>query len=279
MKSILFPTDFSNASGAAFAYALHFADMFDTELVILHVYDLPIVETPPMPETAAEIYDIVELNQFESFKEQLPQMHEIAERRNMGHVKMRNILLYGDLVYNINKVCSEEKCDLIIMGTKGATGLKETFIGSTASSVMSHAKVPVLAIPEEAEYQNIKNIGFATQYRDKDNDALATTITIAEKIGAEIHCVYVDNQDNEDNSEERITEWKMHFRANPVTFHTVQDNDLEQALHDFTLDENLQMLVMRRHKRGFFEGLFHSSLTKKLAYHTKVPLLVFTDNQ
>lgn len=279
MKSILFPTDFSNAAGAAFAYALSFADKFGAELVILHVYDLPIVETPPMPETAAEIYDIVELNQFENFKDQLPQMHEIAERRNMGHVKMRNVLLYGDLVYNINKVCSEEGCDLIIMGTKGASGLKETFIGSTASSVMSHSKVPVLAIPEEAEYQNITNIGFATQYRDKDNDAMATTIAIAERIGAEIHCVYIDNQDNEDNSEERITEWKMHFRANPVTFHTVQDTDLEQALHDFTEEHNINMLVMRRHKRGFFEGLFHSSLTKKLAYHTKVPLLVFNDNQ
>lgn len=279
MKTILFPTDFSDASGAAFAYALDFADRFDAELVILHVYDLPIVETPPMPETAAEIYDIVELNQFENFKDQLPQMHEIAERRNMGYVKMRNILLYGDLVYNINKVCSEENCDLIIMGTKGASGLKETFIGSTASSMMSNAKVPVLAIPEEAEYQKIKNIGFATQYRDKDNDAMTVTVSIAERLGAEIHCIYVDNQDGTDNPEERVTEWKLHFRANPVTFHTVQDTDLEQALHDFTEDNNIQMLVMRRHKRGFFEGLFHSSLTKKLAYHTKVPLMVFNDNQ
>lgn len=277
MKTILFPTDFSNAAGAAFGYALQFADKFDAELIILHVYDLPIVETPPMPETAAEIYDIVELNQFESFKDQLPQMHEIAERRNMGHVRTRNILLYGDLVYNINKVCSEEECDLIIMGTKGATGLKETFIGSTASSVMSNAKAPVLAIPEEAEYHKITNIALATQFRDKDNEALTTTIKIAEQLRAHIYCVHIDNEYNTYDAE-LVNEWKSYYGASPISFHTIEERDMEQALHDFTERNNIHMLVMRRHRRGFFEGLFHSSLTKKLAYHTKVPLLVFNES-
>lgn len=278
MKRILFPTDFSEAANAAFMYALRFADSFNAELLILHVYDLPIVETPPLPESTKEIFDIVEMNQFESFRDQLPEMHKIAENHQLGHVQIRNILLYGDLVYNINKVCKEEEVDFIVMGTKGATGLKETFIGSTTATVISNVAVPVLGIPAEAAYSPIKNIGFTTQYRDKDNDALVRALDIAKKFGARLQCLYISTNDDPSDIEERIAEWKIYYKTENIDFHVVIENNIEQAIFDFTDTHSVNMLVMRAHKRGFFEGLFHKSLTRKMAYHTKVPLLIFHDN-
>lgn len=275
MKRILFPTDFSEAAKAAFVYALRFADSFNAELVILHVYDLPIVETPPLPESTKEIYDIVEMNQFESFREELPELHKIAERKHLGHVNMRNILLYGDLIYNINKVCKDEEIDLIVMGTKGASGLKETFLGSTTASVISNATVPVLGIPYEAEYHGIKNIAFTTQYKDKDSDALREAITIAQKFRARIQCLYIKNPDDPTDIDERINEWKMYFRDENIDFFNIAGDHIEQTILDFIETQNVDMLVMRTQKRGFFESLFHRSLTKKMAYHSKVPLLVF----
>lgn len=277
MNRILFPTDFSEAASAAFIYALRFADLFEAELVILHVYDLPIVETPPLPESTKEIFDIVEMNQFESFRDQLPQMHEVAENNQMGHVKMRNVLLYGDLIYNINKVCKDEGIDLIIMGTKGASGLKETFLGSTTGSVIANATVPVLGIPAEAVYRPIKNIGFTTQYRDKDSDAMVKALDIARKFRASIQCLYITNNDDPSDIEERIAEWKMYYKHENISFHNISGNDIEQAIVNFVDEQQLDMVVMRAHKRGFFEGLFHKSLTKKMAYHTTVPLLIFHD--
>ncbi len=277
MNRILFPTDFSEAANAAFMYALQFADLLDAELIVLHVYDLPIVETPPLPESTKEIFDIVEMNQFESFRDQLPQMHEVAENNKMGHIRMRNVLLYGDLIYNINKVCKEEEIDLIVMGTKGATGLKETFLGSTTGSVIANATVPVLGIPAEAKYRPIKNIGFTTQYRDKDSDAMVKALHIAGKFGAAIQCLYITNNDDPSDIEERMAEWKMYYKSQNIEFHTLPGNDIEQAILNFIDEQHLDMLVMRAHKRGFFEGLFHKSLTKKMAYHTTVPLMIFHD--
>ena len=189
MKRILFPTDFSAAANTAFVYALHFADSFDAEVVVLHVYDLPIVETAPLADSTKEIFDIVEMNQLESFKEQLPQLHKVAEQYNLGHVNMRNVLLYGDLIYTVNKVCKDEGIDLIVMGTKGATGLKETFLGSTTASVMINAAVPVLGVPAEANYNKITNIAFTTQYKEKDSEALAQALDIGRKFGAGTHCI------------------------------------------------------------------------------------------
>lgn len=275
MKQILFPTDFSEAANTAFIYALRFADSFGAELVILHVYDLPIVETPPMPESTKEIFDIVEMNQFESFREQLPELHQIAERRNLGHVSMRNILLYGDLIYNINKVCADEAIDLIVMGTKGASGLKETFLGSSTASVIANARVPVLGIPAEAEYHPIKSIAFTTQYKDKDNEALAKTLEIARKFDASVLCLYIKNADDPEDIEERINEWKIYYRSEKIDFYNIAGDHIEQTILDFIQNQHIGMLVMRTHKRGFFESLFHRSLTKKMAYHSKIPLLVF----
>lgn len=279
MKRILFPTDFSQAAKAAFVYALRFADNFDAELILLHVYDLPIVDTPPMPEMTKEIFDIVEMNQFESFREELPELHKIAEKKGLGHVRIKNMLLYGDLVYNINKVTKDEDVDFIVMGTKGASGLRETFIGSTTASVISNSDVPVLAIPEEAEFHHrIKNIAFTTQYREKDNDALKSALEIADKFKATIQCLYIKNPDDPTDIDERIAEWRMYYRDKNIDFFNIAGDHIEQTILDFIESQHVDMLVMRKHKRGFFEGLFHRSLTKKMAYHTKVPLLVFHEN-
>jgi nucleotide-binding universal stress UspA family protein len=275
MRQILFPTDFSDAAHAAFIYALKFADSFGAEVVVLHVYDLPIVETPPLPESTTEIFEIVEMHQFESFKEELPEMHKIAEAHGLGHIKTRNVMLYGDLVYNVNKVCSEENIDLIVMGTKGASGLKETFLGSKTASVVSNAKVPVLGIPVDAEYHPIKSIAFTTQYKDKDNDALKNVITIAEKFNAEVLCLYIKNDDDPEDIDERINEWKIYYRNNKINFFNISGDHIEQTIIDFIDNQHVDLLVMRTHKRGFFESLFHRSLTKKMTYHTKVPLLIY----
>jgi nucleotide-binding universal stress UspA family protein len=275
MRQILFPTDFSDAAHAAFIYALKFADSFGAELVVLHVYDLPIVETPPLPESTTEIFEIVEMHQYESFKEELPEMYKIAETHGLGHIKTRNVMLYGDLVYNVNKVCSEENIDLIVMGTKGASGLKETFLGSKTASVISNAKVPVLGIPVDAEYHPIKSIAFTTQYKDKDNDALKNVIAIAEKFNAEVLCLYIKNDDDPEDIDERINEWKIYYRDNKINFFNISGDHIEQTIIDFIDNQHVDLLVMRTHKRGFFESLFHRSLTKKMTYHTKVPLLIY----
>lgn len=278
MKQILFPTDFSDAAHTAFIYALKFADSFGAELVVLHVYDLPIVETPPLPESTTEIFEIVEMHQYESFKEELPEMHKIAEEKGLGHIKMRNVLLYGDLVYNVNKVCTDENIDLIVMGTKGASGLKETFLGSKTASVIANAKVPVLGIPADAEYHPIKSIAFTTQYKDKDNDALRNVLSIAAKFKAEVLCLYIKNDDEPEDIEERINEWKIYYRDDKIDFFNVAGDHIEQTIIDFIDNQRVDLLVMRTHKRGFFESLFHRSLTKKMTYHTKVPLLIYHED-
>lgn len=277
MKRILFPTDFSEAAANAFLYVLNYAHAFNAEVVVLHVYDLPVVDMPPLPETSQEIFEAVEFNSFEKFKTELEELHKIANENNLGHISIKNVLNYGDLVYNINQLCREESIDVVMMGTKGATGLKEVFLGSKASGVMQNADVPVIAIPAAAKFSPVKSMLFTTQYHDKDNDALLKTIEISKRLNARVYCVYITNADDPDDIEERIEEWKIYYRDENISFFKIPGADVEQSLLDFSENQNIGLIVMRSHKRGFFESLFHTSLTKKMMYHSTIPLLVYKD--
>lgn len=276
MKQILFPTDFSEAANVAFIYALNFADALNAQVTILHVYDLPIVETPPLPESTKEIFNVLEANKAESFKEELLRLQQLAEEKDSGNIKLNSELLYGDLVYNINKLTKEQNVTLVVMGTTGATGAKEIFLGSNAASVISNVNIPVLAIPANANFsRKVKSIVFTTQYQEKDTDAFNKTLNIARSLKAKVYCLYIKTPDDPTNIEERINEWKILYKDNDVSFFNIDGDHIEQTIIDFVENQKVDMLVMLKHKRGFFEGLFHRSLTKKMAYHTSVPLMVY----
>ena len=276
MKNILFPTDFSETANAAFGYALKFADIFDADIIVLHVYDLPIMETPVLPEATKEVFDVVSYNQGEKFKDEIKKLQKIAEKRKLGRIKLRNILLNGDLTYNINKVCNDEDVDLIVMGTTGASGVKEIFLGSNTATVIENAKVPVLGVPVAAEFHHqIKNVVFTTQYKDEDKEALEQLLKVTNKIGAKIYCLHVQDNDESLDIEEKVNEWKILYKDDKIDFFNITGSHVEQTILDFIENQHVDMIAMLKYKRGFFESLFHTSLTKKVAYHSKIPIMVF----
>lgn len=271
MKRILFPTDFSKVSLNAFAYALELADTLDAEILSLHVYQLPVMDYDGVPPYLLETYNVFELGNFENFKDQVPILRTIAEQRGKDHVRISNALLEGDLVFNILETIKKENIDLVVMGTKGASGLEEVFLGTVTAKVMTSTDALVLAVPEESEFRPIRKIGFTTTFSDADRTALHHVIDIARALGAEVECFYVRTADSK-VTEVRIADWELVFKGK-ARFSIVERDDVEQAIADFTEVYHIDVLALLNHRHGFFEGLFHHSRAKKLAYHTKVPLL------
>lgn len=278
MKKILFPTDFSATSNNAFIYALKLAENIGAEVITLHVYELPIMDMSfvDVPIYQAEVYQTLELNNFENYKDQIPILRKIAEENQLGHIKISNVLLEGDLVNNVIQTINDDHIDYVVMGTNGASGLKEIFFGSVTASVMTGSRAFVLGIPEASVYEPIKKIGFATQFNIEELDALRKLLPIAKGFKAEIECIYVKTPGSEVN-EVIIADWKLIFKEEKVTFHTIESKDVEDTITDFIALHNINMFAILHHKRGFWESLFHTSLTKKLALHLKVPLLALHD--
>ena len=277
MKRILFPTDFSDASIKAFIYALKLADAFQAEVITLHAYELPQLHYGGLPHTLKEVYDTIELESFENYKDQIPMLRDIAEKHNLGHVKISNILKHGDLIWTIKDVVKNEHIDYVVMGTKGATGLKETFLGSNAGSVVTEVNAYVITVPEESEYNGINNIVFTTRFNEDDKKALKKVLELAKMFGAKVHCLYVKTKKTNVN-DVIIQDWKFLFKDDAVEFHIIENEDVQQTILNFTNAYEIDLLAMLNYKRGFFEELFRQSLTQKLSYHLQVPLLAIHED-
>jgi len=280
MKKILFPTDFSENSNNAYLYALKFAENINAKVIILHVYQYPILESNyiDMPLYQAEVYQSLEWNDFENYKSHVPILRKIAENNNMEHIQTETILLDGDFVNTVLQTVKSENIDYIIMGTTGASGIKEFFLGSNAASVMTSTDAAVLAVPESSSYEPIRKICFTTQFNSDDFEALKEVVKVAKGFNATIDCLYVKTSDNDVDSV-IIADWKLLFKDEKVTFHIVESDDVESTITDFIIMNGIDMLALLNHKRGFWESFFHTNITKKLAHHIKIPLLALHENK
>lgn len=272
MKKILFPTDFSEVAANAFIHALEFAKIVHGEIVLLHTFELPIYDNQFFPENYALIYNSVELAQFGMFKDEIPKLRALAEERHLDKIKMTHRLMDGDLLHNIKKSIKEDAIDFVIMGTSGVTGWDAFFVGSNAGSVISGIEIPMLCIPIEAKFKKIEIIGFTTRFRTKDKKALKMVLDIAKITKAKVKCLYVKTSES-DVSKDTVAHWEEEYINDPVEFFVISSDEVKETILDFILYKEIDILTMLTYKRGFFEGIFKPSLTKKIANNFDIPIL------
>ena len=273
MKKILFPTDFSECATNAFVHALEFAKVVNAELILLHTFEIPVYDSQFFPENYAAIYSSIELAKFEMFKDEIPKLRTIADERNLGDIVIKHRLMDGDLIYNLKNAVEEDKVDFVIMGSSGETDWTKFFLGSNTSAVISEIQVPVLCIPADTKFKKIKNIGFTTRYREKDKVELRKVLDIAKKTNAKVKSLYVKTSSS-DVSDTTIKEWEKEFANENIEFLVLPSDEVKETILDFILYKDIDVLTTITHKRSFFEGLFDSSFTKKIAKEVSVPVLV-----
>ena len=272
MKKILFPTDFSKIANNAFIYALEMAKFLKAELIVLHVYDLPPVSYEGYPTYVADVYESIELSNFENFKDQVPLLRKMAEENNLEAIQMSHVLEQGDLISVMKRIVKDEKIDLIVMGTSGATGLKELFLGSNAGTVIEKIPILSLTVPNKAKFDEIKKIGFTTRFSRKDKIALKQVLEFANQINAKVKCLYVRTFDS-NIKQTVIDKWKLDFKKQPVEFFIIPSEDVKGIIADFLIQKDIDVLAMLSYKHNFFQNLFGKSLIKTFAFESDVPIL------
>ncbi len=272
MKKILFPTDFSNVANNAFAHALGFAKLVHGELILLHTYELPIIDNQFAPQNYKEVFDSLELANFDRFKDEIPKLRQIAIENNCEHVKFSHILMDGDLMYNVKEIIKNDAIDYLVMGTSGATGWKEMFLGTNTGEAIANLSIPILSVPERATYSKIETIGFTTRFREKDKEALRRVIEIAKSAHAVVKCLYVQTKES-DNTKAIYEEWEALFKEEPVQFFIIPSDKVNQTIEDFIAHQNIDVLAMLTYKRTFFQWMFTTSFTEKMSYHCPIPVL------
>ncbi|MEK6451058.1 MULTISPECIES: universal stress protein [Myroides] len=274
MKKILFPTDFSETANNALIYALRMAENQNATLFVLHAYEMPVISATANPVMVQDVYKTIELSNFENFKDQVPQIRDIAKKHNLDHVPMHFILEEGFLNTILKKRVKEEDIDLVVMGTNGNSGLDKKLLGSNTANAIGTLDVPVLSIPHDAIFDGINSIAFTTLFTAQDKVTLEKILKIAKGFDATVKCVHVATA--KDRVEASIIEsWKANYKDENIKFYIVDSNDVEKSVFEFLDTENIDLLVSVKRNRSFFEKLFTSSMTKKLSYHNYVPVLAF----
>ncbi len=276
MKKILFPTDFSEHSHSAYAYTLNIASKLGADISTLHCYHLSISGQVGPSDTLETVREQEALEQLENYREAAAKMHERAVSSDLSHVSVDHLLEEGLAVDKIVEISDREDFDLILMGTKGATGLKEIIIGSNTARVIEDAKRPVLSIPEYASFGGVNNIAYATNFDVLDREKLEELIVFADKFDAKIHVIHVNTDADKQPDEVSMDNLKAGIKnGQDLVFEIIEHNDLEEGLNKYIEAKNIDILAMLTHRHNFFQRLFGTSEVQKMAFHGKVPLLTF----
>jgi nucleotide-binding universal stress UspA family protein len=274
MKRILFPTDFSKTAENAFLYALTLASKTGAELDLIHVYELPSFGRA-LKSTTQQVHELIEMEELEDFKKSVDALRAIAEEHGMGHVDFTHEMIKGEAVLMITEKAVEMGVDYVVMGTKGATGLKEVFLGSVTSGVMEHTRVPVLSIPDEVTYKHeIENVTYLTNYRQEETIGFEQALDFANIFGAKLICLHLDVNE-EIESHERMEKWRSTLNKGNVQFKVEKGDNIEQSLSGFIALNEIDVVAVQPRKKGLFTRLFSTSVSKKIAHHVQVPLLTF----
>ncbi|RYM35493.1 universal stress protein [Brumimicrobium glaciale] len=273
MIKILFPTDFSNAAENAFFYALQLTRKLNAELVLAHVYNLPELGRA-LHNTSKEVFEIMEMETLENFKKSVETLRRKAENNGYGDIEFKHIMAEGQIVSRIVDLARKEEANYIVMGTTGATGLKEVFLGSVAAGVIDNSPCNVLSIPEEVSPTNsIDKIAYLTNYKDEEVVSFNTVNKFAEYFDADVCSIHYQKEVT-DISKENMENWKKKLGVDyeKLKSYVVTGNNFDEAICELYMKQNIDILAIQPRKRNFFTQLFKRSVSKQIVQRLSIPL-------
>ncbi|TLP71133.1 universal stress protein [Maribacter sp. ACAM166] len=276
MKNILIPTDFSQNAWNALSYGISF---FKKTHCVFHIVHVNSINTNASGEAAMYVSpEILEETILAESNEKLEQVVKKIERLplNPKH-EFRTLALYGFLTDHLKSEVQEKEIDLIIMGTKGSTGLKAVSIGSNTGNVITKVPCTVLAVPEQASYHRIQEIGFPSDFQLKHQLKVLDTIKdifLMKKSTFRFLYISVKGEEMSALQLKNKTHLLDYFKDMECSFHLVTGKKIDESIQCFTESRNLDMLVMVAKNLNFLERILFRPTVEKISYHTKIPFMV-----
>ncbi|MCB9185402.1 MAG: universal stress protein [Flavobacteriales bacterium] len=271
MYNILIPTDFSENANRAISYAVNLFGT-DSKYTLVNGYEVP----HSGANMLISIADILEKDALQLLSDSRDRL--LAQYPELkGNLDVRAVS--GAPNVAIRKLTETQDFDLVVMGTKGASGLKEVFVGSVASNTLNDVKIPVLAIPGDADAVVPKTILFAADDKCLSDGKLPDELVdLSNSTGAEVLVVNVvpeGEMKHVGNSADQKSRPDGIFQGVKHSVHFVESNDVNAGIMKFIGENKVDMLAMVTRKNDLFSRMFAKSNTKAMAMHTHIPLLAF----
>lgn len=204
-----------------------------------------------------------------------------VETQNQNNLhSFHSIVDYDNFIDGINQVCEVKAIDLIIMGTKGASGAEKMLFGSNTVHVMQRCNVNVLAIPNGYSFSGIERVAFTSNYQTiyKDEELL-TLVDIIKLYDSELSVLHLSNENYLSDDHDHNTELlDSSFNSIRHRFIDVNGKDVFNAIHEYIATNNIKMLVMMHRKHSFIERLFSNHLVETFGFKIDIPFLVIENS-
>ena len=277
IRSILVPTDFSANAMKAALYAASIAEKSGAMVYLLHAIDPAtdsIRQPYPLQDRLLEVITNNRIKEMKTFQSDMAATCPL--------IKTETKIASGMTITSIFDFADRQQIDLIVMGTKGASGLKEIFMGSVTAATIGRTKIPVLAVPGEYLSEVPDRILFATNHFEENTDLLNKIVDMAKLFSASIHVALFIGPDTAEGSDYIYNASQLnHYldflkKAYPgISFkgELLEGKEFEETIEKYDTKNEVDMIAMITYPKSFWERLMKKSVTKKMAFHSKIPIL------
>ncbi|REJ83576.1 MAG: hypothetical protein DWQ44_03190 [Bacteroidetes bacterium] len=269
----LVPTDFSIQSEVAVMYASRLATELESELLLLYVLFTDEASNTAQLKSTETIEKELTQKSSRKFAELIRKIRDYAGVNLQVSFAIRKGF---PIEKTIEAHAKENDTELIVMGTRGGGPIRRLFMGSTAASVIGYSSLPVITVPENAEFKGLKHIVYPTNMwtLEEELDAL---VPLARIFSSTIHVLHVVSPDSAEKPDKEKVLQSLIEKTNyeKIIFHISKNSKVVDGIDAYMELINADLLAMFTHELTFLEKLFGKSLTRQMVFHSKTPMLTF----
>lgn len=275
MKKIIVPIDFSEHSEYALETAASIAKKHNSELIVLHMLELSnAVYTASRSSIGEEAVFYLKLAE--------QKMSKFLDRRFLEGLEITPVIKHFKVFKEINEIVDEQQIDLIVMGSHGASGVKEVIIGSNAEKVVRHSTIPVLIVKQNPILMEFNTAIFASDFSEEVIEAYLKAKTVFDKLDATMNLIYINTPDTSFKSSVEIDRLVSSFLKKAdgnleslPDVHVVSDYSVEQGILNFSKNIGADLIGVATHGRKGLSHFFEGSISEDIANHSTLPVMTF----
>lgn len=271
MKKILIPVDFSKHSEYALQVAAQIAKEKHMEICVLHMIGLS--------------ESVLSKNEAEEYKEAQYYM-KLAKKRfkpfldkdYLKGLKLAKLVQNYKIFSEINAIVKELSIDLVVMGSHGISGARDTFVGSNTEKVVRTCEVPVLVIKQPRHSFKLNSLVFAWDFKDEIVQTYKKVKQFADFFDATLHPVFVNTPSIKFLSDIALEEKLGYYGAQgniQEEVHIFNDVSVENGILNYAKKIGADAVAMPTHGRKGIAHFLKGSIGESIANHAKIPVVTF----
>lgn len=276
MKKILFPYELGSDNRNAFMHAAKIASLTQAELIILNVY----TDDIDYEITAERYKNILKTRLLKVADEVSGLKSEFVQKNLNSKLKLDYKVVFGTVKLEIIKTVKKDKIELIVITAPYEKKEDIQLTGNNLKSLFNDVEVPILVVPENHEYSEIKRIGYATNLNRMKNSTpiLQFATEFTKLFGAKTHFMHVSSNGKlskiEDKKTYDLIEKLQQQYPNRYSFEVLVGNNVISAVSEYIKKWPIDLVIVIKQNRNFFEAMFHESFTNQFSLYSKEPILI-----